>query len=636
MVTVYGERGKFNVCYDNENVLRYSFAEFLSDKIVKILGDHGDVFFYNLKFWGLPIIKSLHELGFIDTTEAGLINGGKISIDKGEYGYILSADNGAFYRISYNKYGPKKNVNIYEFNNMVPVDIAQVTEDFGGEACVAMHRACNEIRALGTRGGTISSAAYSVWKRGFDRTGFKSMFHELDGKEEKICRDAYFGGICMVAKDNYHTYEDGMILDVNSLYPYVMKNCRFPIGKSHYGEGRPQDAVMNSSRISYYVRFNAIFKLKDNHIPFIKTRCDKRHWQLEVLETSDYIDPQGKLYTHYETETVDEWGEIFRGVERIRVRLCLYKADYELFLEQYDVEDIEFEEYVWWYNGNVFENYVNRFYDMKKNAKNKAEKRIAKILLNALSGRMAYKKDRKSAFFDNRSFELLSERNMMEGHIRRDQKGKHTEHFFGDTTLSYAADIVDVHMDSDSHVEIGAAITSEARAFIIRKAQANYEHFLYTDTDSLHLDCGIDELVDITISDELGDFKVEKEFIAARYTCEKVYVTLDKSGKFELTAAGLPKECINMIEECYDPSEGLVLYSGHEDLKEKYGALLKKFYNMNCVHLQKGTNEYVEVHDIVTIDNLKVPRYEYRIKDYNTFEIEKKVAWYNVDNVKRK
>ena len=604
------------LCYDNESVKHLSIEDFFEKELDHLLDIGEDIYVPKLSFWGMMIIKKFQEKGLVDMTKSILESEGDVKLAKGCFSYVLSADNGSFYNIQADK-GDRK-LRFYEFKNLVAVDINQLVEEFGGSEVIAMHRAIMSIRALGTRCSTISSAAYALWKRDYNRRDFSSHFKEKDPESEKLMRDAYHGGLCFFNGAYGDKVEDGVVLDINSLYAYVMKNCRFPIGNPHHGYGEvPEFAKLGN--MTYYVRFRCSFKVKKNHIPFARTRCDKRHWIQEKLSDSFYRDLDGVIYDKYE-EVDEETGEIF--VKPLTVTLCMYKPEYELFKEFYDIENLEELEYVWYYTASgVFDRYVDRFYEMKKNAKTKGERRLAKMFLNALTGRMAYKVERQSAIVNEKSIEMLCNPKNRKDKV----KGRKAKDYVGDSIYDYFSETISVTTNGCSHIEIGAAITSEAMCYLLRKAQANYKYFKYTDTDSLHLSCSLKDVKDIEISDELGAFKVEHEFKKGRYFKEKVNFLRDKDGSCHMTFAGLPKDCQRVVEMMFEYSEGRKWESIAEELEYIYGKNLGYFSSdlSRCFDRGKLIN--------MDIDKIKIPRAKYYISDYNTYTVKLKPEYYIVD-----
>lgn len=628
MLTIYERENIFNICYDNENTEAISIKDFLKN-IVHYASMGTDIYISNFNFWAVSIINNLYKAGLTDITKMRLEDN-ETKVESGEFSYILSADNGAFYSIEA-KIGTKK-CRFIEFKNLVPVELDDLKEEFGGTYEVAMHRAVSMIHGLKVRGITISSCAYSLWKKRYDRWDFPKMFQPKPEEVENICRDAYHGGLCFLKRNTHRSvkFGSGYVLDANSLYPFVMKNCSFPIGRPHYGKGQIPEAIRDNEEIKYYIRFRCSFKVKENCIPFARTRCDLKYFSLEKLTDSIYRDRDGKEYQYME-EVDEETGEIF--IKEFTVNFCMYKPEYELFLETYDVWNLEEIEYAWYYTGKgIFDDYVNLFYDMKANAKTKGEKRIAKLFMNSLSGRMALKTERMSAFLDEDSLKNL----YTPFDRKKAVKGRKAENMVGESFLDYIAGEINTTSRSDSHIEIGAAITSEAMCYMVRAINKNYKRFIYTDTDSLHFWGELTDIKGIELDDKkLGAFKVEHHFRIAEYFKEKIYFTYDWDDTAHLTFAGLPKDCQEIVEKYIETNTTQSKFY-QEDIRNivdfsKFANFVVKDNNyMKMVDINENVWKMIDPNREYDIDGLRIPRLV-RKMDYEKEEGYTDIEYYKID-----
>lgn len=104
----------------------------------------------------------------------------------------------------------------------------------------------------------------------------------------------------------------------------------------------------------------------------------------------------------------------------------------------------------------MFDDYINYWYKIKQTSKG-AMRTLSKLMLNNLYGKFST-----SARADYITYSADSGILKSETHERVEEKRA-------------------------VYIPIGAAITSWARNFTIRHAQANYPNFVYADTDSLHM-----------------------------------------------------------------------------------------------------------------------------------------------------
>ena len=91
---------------------------------------------------------------------------------------------------------------------------------------------------------------------------------------------------------------------------------------------------------------------------------------------------------------------------------------------------------------------------------------------------------------------------------------------------------------------IGVAVTSYARCKIVQDAQKNYDNFVYSDTDSLHLTA---PAVGISIGSGLGQYKEEAHFLEACYLKRKWYGYTDIEKGHKIVSAGVPKKYTDRI-----------------------------------------------------------------------------------------
>ena len=215
------------------------------------------------------------------------------------------------------------------------------------------------------------------------------------------------------------------------------------------------------------------------------------------------------------------------------VTLVLTNVDLDLFLEHYDVYDIE---YIagWKFRGvkGLFTDYINYWTDRKIESKknnNPSMYRISKLMLNSLYGKMGLNPLVKS------KFPYLDD----EGVVR-----------YGFFPTEERKPI---------YLPVASFITSYARKKTIESSQAIREYskrvygedyYIYSDTDSIHLKY-IDpkELESIIEVDDykLGAWKVESEFVRGKYLRQKCYIEESPTGEMNVTIAGLPKKLSKYI-----------------------------------------------------------------------------------------
>lgn len=272
-----------------------------------------------------------------------------------------------------------------------------------------------------------------------------------------------------------------------------------PFGEPFFFEGK---YVEDKIYPLYIQRITCVFKIKEGKIPTIQIK-HRQFLDNEYLESSN--------------------DEI--------VALTLTNIDLELFLEQYDVYELE---YIcgWKFKGmtGLFKNYIDKWISIKNEATilgNKGLRQVAKILLNSLYGKFATSLDVQSKI-----------------------------PYLEDDIVKYR--LSDKDKKKGVYLPMGAFITAYARDKTIRTSQKiktysleryNKDLYIYSDTDSIHTLLTIDELNNLLEIDdvELGKWKHEATFTKAKFIRQKTYLE-EIDGKMEITCAGLPPRCYDEVE----------------------------------------------------------------------------------------
>ena len=525
------------------------------------------LYFHNLKFDGQFIIDYLMK------------NGYQFCRDKSEeelYSKSFNAtisDAGLFYsiRIVFGTWKKKKHfVEIFDSAKIIPMSVDAVAKSFGlpiskldldyeayrevGHELTTdeidylrndvkiMALALRTLFEQGLTKMTQASNALYDYKRIIGKNNFEEWF-PLPAYDADV-RKAYKGGFTWLNPNyKYKEVGEGLVLDVNSLYPWAMYNCALPYGSPIYYEGEYTD---DKDYDVYVQQFSCRFRLKKDHIPTVQIKNSSRFIETEYLTTS----------INCVWDKVNEvWYE-----EDEPVLLTMTSVDLKLFFDHYEVWDIE------WINGykfksrtDMFKDYIDKWISVKiestKNG-NKGMRTLAKLMLNALYGKFAT------------STTTCSKIPYLENGLVKYENGP-----------------VEVKPDSSIlYIPVGAFITAYAREKTIRSGQKVFDKFIYADTDSLHLDMPLpkelsnltnDDLEKMTTEDfrnagvdfpedfdidpyELGAWKVESRFFRGKYIRAKTYLedwnrpevwNSDDYNRdiMNITCAGMPKTCYENV-----------------------------------------------------------------------------------------
>ena len=280
-----------------------------------------------------------------------------------------------------------------------------------------------------------------------------------------------------------------------------MFNKPMPIGEPIFYEGKYKyDKIYPL----YIQMITCSFKIKKNKIPTIQIKNNR-----SIFRQNEYL------------ETTNE--EI--------VCLVLTSVDLKLFLEHYDVFDLEYIS-GWKFKcmQGIFKDYIEKWIKVKNEGTitgNKGRRTLAKLMLNSLYGKLAT------------SLEVQSK-----------------IPFIGDDEIIHYK-ISEKEDKEGIYLPCGAFITAYAREITIRTSQAIKEYsinkygkdmYIYSDTDSIHTLLCIEELKQFCDIDavRLGAWKHEATFTKARFVRQKTYIE-EINEEINITCCGMPKSCYDKV-----------------------------------------------------------------------------------------
>lgn len=358
-----------------------------------------------------------------------------------------------------------------------------------------MAMALNIVHSAGLHRMTIGGNALNDYKQSISKDKFDEWFPQV--RDDKFIRNSYKGGFTYVNPMFANkVVGKGIVLDVNSLYPYVMWNVDnpYPYGEPIYYKGpyQPDDDYP-----LYVQRIMVNMKLKRKHIPTIQIK-------------NSY---SGFIPTEYITSTKDEV-----------IELTLTCVDLKLLFDQYDIIDIAYiDGYKFKAMSGMFTDYINHWTQIKVQATidgNLALRTVAKLMLNNLYGKFATSPKGGSKWPE-----------LVDGKVRYVNGERERRETI--------------------YIPVGTFVTSYARNLTIRSAQSVYDRFIYADTDSLHL-VGTDIPEGLKVHpSELGAWKHESTFARAKFIRAKTYmeeeIIQDNRTQWKITCAGMPKECHSQV-----------------------------------------------------------------------------------------
>lgn len=496
--------------------------------------DNPVVYFHNLKFDSQFIIYYLFKNGFThveDHRKRGNNTFTTLISDKGMY-YSLEI-------IFYKKGNKVKKVTFLDSLKLIPLSvkaiakafdfpeqkleidykahddlpegspITQEEEEYLKHDVVIVAKAIDYFKKQGLTKMTIGSCALNEYKTLISKRAFNRYFPEP--KYHNDVKQSYRGGFTYLdPKYAGKVLANGIVLDVNSLYPSVMYDCYLPFGTPIHFKGQYKEDPIYPL---YTQMIRCSFKIKPGKIPTVQIKGSIFFRGNEYLTSSD-----------------DE-----------EVTLCLNSVDLKLFLEHYDVYNLEYLS-GWKFKATkgLFTDYIDKWSSAKIQAKkdgNRGMYLIAKLFLNSLYGKFGTDTTVKSKIpYFNEELDCIS-------------------YYDGKPETKPGI-----------YIAMASFITSYARLKTITAFQTvkdDYESVksdiipVYADTDSLHCisrDFKLPEGLDIDDT-KLGAWKFESKFMGAKFLRQKCYIenstedidNPDPEFKLKVTVAGMPESCHSQV-----------------------------------------------------------------------------------------
>lgn len=343
----------------------------------------------------------------------------------------------------------------------------------------------NDLAGLGL---TLASQAFRSYRHNFMR---QSIMLHCDPQVTMLEREAYSGGRVEAFYIGELRGELFYKLDVNSMYPYMMKERLYPYEMVGFSEN------ISLQRLSHLLtRYYLIAETELNTVS-----------ALYALK-ADYklIFPVGNF------------------------RTALHSAELQVAYEINDILSIG--KVAIYEKADIFSPYVDYFYRMKLQAENEhnpVNRHMAKILLNSLYGKFG-QREIVSKIYDNPegvSFQRLT---------------GYSESLGMRVEVNYIGDQIEVRYKAGestySFPAIAGGVTAYARVYLWEiLSRAGLENVFYIDTDSLIVNqAGYDRLADYIQPGELGKLKVEGVSDYLRISGAKDYQFGD-----EIKVKGVPK-----------------------------------------------------------------------------------------------
>lgn len=335
---------------------------------------------------------------------------------------------------------------------------------------------------------TIGQYAIEHLKSSIGSDKFKQYFPLLDPEIDKELRQAYRGGFTWINPEIAGSYVYNIAdFDINSLYPYIPTQIKLPWGKPIILDNLNTDQnnldkfqQYEDAEYPYIIHCHVVATIKPDHIPCINIPDGIVCLPNEYLE---YIDND----------------------------LYLSSALIKLLYQQYDVSKIILYKAFIFRSKNILGSFMNDMY-IKKSSSEGATRKMYKLIINNVIGKFGSK-----------------------------QYHNHVEPVYNNNKVLWHRVDDDSNKQTWSYLPLAILTLDYAKLYIISWAQKYYNNLCYIDTDSMHLNNIKDPYsLGVPISNEIGQFKIEKTAYKALYIGRKKYWTADK-GVISFSMSGLNK-----------------------------------------------------------------------------------------------
>lgn len=307
---------------------------------------------------------------------------------------------------------------------------------------------------------SLASQSLRVLRTFIDKPVF-GLSRDLDAQ----IRKGYFGGRTEIFRCIHEGPKPLFCYDVNSLYPYVMRENEYPNGLKF------ETYAFDKKALGFW--YCTVSVPKDMHVP-----------PIGIVHRKKYIFPVGTFKAFITTAEVNYCREIG----------CKIKVE---------------RGYVFKNAGKIFKGFVDELYRIRENSKrDSVDNTIAKLLLNSCYGRFGLNSKKEQIVFDDGRTGLALPGGE-EIIIRVRNK-------------NFRLMVNEVELASFSNVAIAAYVTAYARIHMHRLLSKCGSDIYYTDTDSLFT------TKELPTGTGLGELKLEYECQSACFLLPKTYRAGDK------------------------------------------------------------------------------------------------------------
>lgn len=318
-------------------------------------------------------------------------------------------------------------------------------------------------------------------------------------------RHSYYGGLSSVEYDNVAKFskkknKHGIVLDVNSLYPFIMSSRLLPFGSMNY-KPIPWKRMDKNYQKTFplYIQDITIYDL------------EVKKYKMGFLQVKDNKDFNGRECIKNNT----------KNGKKVTLHFRLTNVLLDLLFECYNVKAYKLGGHMSFQGANnLFKTYLDLWSKVKMESKG-AKRQFAKLMQNQLYGKFG-----------------------MEG-VNEITKFQNNEGVF---TIEHTHQEV---VSDTIYLPMATFITSYAKQYLVQAINNNYQRFMYCDTDSLHLYGTLEEVKGVEIGSKVyGLWDNELTFDDFVYIGSKRYAERNiETKKWEIKCCGLSDSIMKQVDD---------------------------------------------------------------------------------------
>lgn len=361
---------------------------------------------------------------------------------------------------------------------------------------------------------SLSSASLKFYINNYYIPNFTN-YTALAPKFDKIIREGYLGGM----SDVYIPYlKKGYILDINSMYPFIMRNNRFGLGEPIKLFSVPGEEVLALAHKYLIITKCLVYVSPDIYYPPIAVKYQNK-----------MIQPTGYMECYLTSEEIKYYCRFYGD------RLKIYVGFWLLY---------------WPISDYIFKDYIDDLYNLRLKYKvenNQGVEFIIKRFMNSTYGRLGIKPQSELLlvnteanlvkFSENNADLLLYDLSSFQDNL---------------CMAKYKAFSPVWHKIFNIRVDYAFIIAALARLTLQRVKNIEGLKIYYLDTDSIIIDEDpLSALASRLDKEKLGFFKIEKEIEDACFIAPKCY-SYKENGNFRILIKGVKTSAISNAEEIHN------------------------------------------------------------------------------------